>query len=137
MTEEFNRERILKLIEKNAFFHFIGLHLEELKYGKFTGKLLIHQHHKQQTGFLHGGVISTLLDTAMGFSAYTVVKENEHVVTANLNVSYFKPSDEGWVIVRGQVEKKGQAVVFCEGELINQTTAELLAKATSSMSVIK
>jgi uncharacterized protein (TIGR00369 family) len=135
--QSFNKERILALIKKNEFANFIGLHLEQLKYGRFLGKLLIHQHHKQQRGLLHGGVISTLMDIAMGFAAYTVVRESQHVVTANLDVSYFSPTDEGWILVDGKVEKSGNTLVFCEGVVTAQNDNRILAKGRSCMAILQ
>jgi uncharacterized protein (TIGR00369 family) len=134
-TASFNKERVLSQSEKNVFLHFIGLRLENLKKERITGKLLIHHHHKQQGGFLHGGVISTLLDTAMGFAAYTVVPDHQHVVTSTLNVSFYRPVTEGWIVVNGWVDKVGSQLVYCESELISLSTNESLAKAKSTMAI--
>lgn len=42
--------------------------------------------------WIHGGVLSTLLDTASGMAACTVIDEAERVVTLDLRVDYLRPA---------------------------------------------
>lgn len=43
-------------------------------------------------GFLHGGVLTSLLDTASAMAALTMVDETEHVVTLDLRIDNMRPA---------------------------------------------
>jgi uncharacterized protein (TIGR00369 family) len=48
------------------------------------------QHH----GFIHGGIITTLADTAAGLSAFSVLDHPEHTcITVELKINFIKPAD--------------------------------------------
>jgi len=76
------------------------------------------------TGFLHGGIIATLLDEVMG----KVTRfRGVHAVTAELKIEYLRPVpvDEDLVIEGWEVEKKGRNL-FYAGE-IRDASGALLA----------
>ncbi len=69
--------------------HLIGFSINSIEEGKIEGVLELDEKHKQQKNFVHGGLIATLADIVCGFAAYTLVLPENHVVTAELKVSYF------------------------------------------------
>jgi uncharacterized protein (TIGR00369 family) len=79
------------------------------------------------TGFVHGGIIATLLDEVMGKVNRF---RNVHAVTAELKVEYLKPVpvDEDLVIEGWEVEKKGRNL-FHLGE-IRDASGVLLARGS-------
>ena len=48
-----------------------------------------------QMSVIHGGAITTLLDTAMGWAAYTVLEDNENFATADLQVQFVRGAKIG------------------------------------------
>lgn len=95
-------------------------------------------HLQQQDGFVHGGVTSTISDIVTGFAAFSLVGNEDRVVTSNLNVSYFKPGKGEKVFARGWVVKPGSRLHYCEAEVyvLSEKVYTLIAKATSIMAVI-
>jgi uncharacterized protein (TIGR00369 family) len=51
-----------------------------------------------ETGVVHGGVISTLLDTVSGLAAMSAVSANTPVATLDLRIDYLKPARPGETI---------------------------------------
>jgi len=133
------KEKILKLLENQHFMHFVGMKITEIAEGKVSGELTLKQHHQQQTGLVHGGVILSLADLVAGFAAYTVVAENEHVVTVELKNSFLYPGLGQKLIAKAHVLKKGSSLIFCESEIwdIRKGEEVLIAKATTTMAIIK
>ena len=43
--------------------------------GYFRSRVAIKEHHRQQDGFVHAGVLATMADHTAGYSAYTIVPE--------------------------------------------------------------
>ncbi len=132
------KERIEKYLAGQHFMNLIGFRLQVIEEGRTEGWLDVRQEHKQQTGLLHGGVIATVADIVAGFAAYTLVAENQHVVTAELKISYLNPGLGETLHVIGYVLKQGKKMSFCEAEVwsVGRDKRTLIAKATTTMVTI-
>ena len=64
------------VLEKQNFMHHIGFNLTKITPGYMEGEIQFKDFLKQQSGFLHGGVIATLADLVSGFAAYSLVRMN-------------------------------------------------------------
>ena len=117
----------------------VGFEIDSIEPGKVEGRMKIDLKHKQQHGFLHGGVSATLLDIVMGFSAYSLVSDDQGVVTANLDVDFLHPGIGEEVIARGRVDKMGSKIAYCSADLCTVSDGEevLVAKGKSLMAVIQ
>ena len=133
------RDRILDKASQNPFLQYTGFRIEKIDVAEVVLSLMPEAHHFQQTGFIHGGLTATAADIATGLAAYTLIGSNEHVVTADLNVSYLNPGTKGILVARGFVIKAGRMLHFCEGEVLMRDGNDevLIAKATSTMAVIR
>jgi uncharacterized protein (TIGR00369 family) len=101
--------------------------------------LRIEQKHLQQHFFVHGGVMATVADIVMGFSAYTLCRKGQGVVTADLKINYLLPATKGKILALGRVRKAGSKLFFCEAEIwaINGEERLLTNTAESLMSVVE
>ena len=95
--------------------------------------------HQQQIGLVHGGVTATIADVAAGFAGFTLVGEDQHTVTAEIKISYFKKAVGTRLRSVGRVVKAGRSMHFCEADVYCEDAegAEtLIARATTTMAVI-
>ena len=84
-------------------------------------------------GFIHGGIIATVLDEVMGkVNRFRGVR----AVTAELNVEYLKPVkvDEDLIVEGHEVEKSGRNVILA-GEIRNQS-GQVLARGRGRFVII-
>ncbi len=119
--------------------HHIDFDLNVIEPGKTEGRMDMQPFHQQQSGFLHGGVIATVADTVAGFAAFSLVKEDQHVVTAELKISYFHPGVGEQLRAVGTVIKQGKKMNFCEAEVYCSKKGgeeTLIAKASATMATI-
>ncbi len=125
-------------MEGQHFMRLLDLDLVEIEEGRTRAELSVKTKHKQQNGFLHGGVIATMADVVMGFAAFSLVPHEHHVVTGDLRVSFLSPSTSENVYAKGWVLKPGKKLHFCEAEIWEEQSGgnKLIAKASSSMAVI-
>jgi uncharacterized protein (TIGR00369 family) len=130
--------RIKKFLENQHFMKFVGFELDVIEPGGTEGWMEIDQNHLQQTGLIHGGLITTIADIVAGFAAYSVVPATHHVVTGEIKVSFFKPGRGSRLFAIGWVVNQGRKINFCEAEVYSENNGkkELIAKATTSMVVI-
>ena len=66
---------------------------------------------------VHGGMVATLLDTAMGGACWTTMGEGEHFLTGDLRVEFFRSAKPGLLRAEGKVVHRSRRVVFCAAEL--------------------
>lgn len=122
----------------NHFSQFVGIDIHTIEAGEIQATLNLEQHHRQQMGFVHGGVTATFSDVVMGFAAYTLVKKGQGVVTTDLRISYLNPGVGNQLFARGFVIKAGQKLLFCEAELwmMDGDKRTDIAKASSTMMAV-
>lgn len=111
------KETIIKKLEGQHFMHHIGFDLTIIELGLVEGEMKLNQTHLQQFGFVHGGVITTIMDITMGFAAYSLMPIEKGVVTANLSVDFLNPGYGDKIVARGEVEKSGSKMVFCTAKV--------------------
>jgi uncharacterized protein (TIGR00369 family) len=131
-------EMVKDKIGGNHFTNFIGFTIHTIEAGLIEGSLDLQQHHLQQMEFVHGGVTATLSDIVAGFSAYTLVKKGQGVVTVELKVSYLNPGLGEKLTAKGYVIKAGSKLFFCESEIyaVRGNTSTLIAKASATMALV-
>src|SRR5579872_1072289 len=79
--------------------------------------LLVADKHSNRSGFAHGGVVTSLLDTALGWTARGEKKDRKQA-TINLNVQFVTPVRIGeFAIADCRVVKTTRSVVFMQGTL--------------------
>ena len=77
---------------------------------------------------VQGGLVTALLDAAMGGATWTVLDRDQAFLTADLRVEFLRSSHPGELIARGWVVRRTRRVVFCAAELRD---AEGVVRATS------
>ncbi|MEE8366189.1 MAG: PaaI family thioesterase [Gammaproteobacteria bacterium] len=71
----------------------------------------------QQHGFIHGGIVATLLDSACGYAAFSLMPENAAVLTIEFKINLLLPAKGDWFEAVGRVKKPGRNITVSEGEL--------------------
>jgi len=80
------------------------------------------------TGIVHGGMVTTLLDTAMGWACANSLVDGEGFLTANLHVEFFRPARPGTLRAEARVVERTRRVAFCAADLTD-ADGQLLASA--------
>lgn len=75
---------------------------------------------------MHGGMVTALLDTAMGSATWTLLNDHEVFLTADLRTEFYRPTVPGRVTAEGRVIHKTRRVTFASAELFD-ATGKLLA----------
>lgn len=111
------RSDVERVLKGQFFMRHIGFVLDRLEPGYAEGHIVLQEQHRQQHGFLHGGVTATVSDLVTGFAAWTLISKQESVVTADLKINYLYPGKGNLLKARGRVMKTGNLLHFCEAEL--------------------
>ena len=69
----------------------------------------------QQHGFLHAGVVATVLDSACGYAGFTLMSEDSAVLTIEFKINLLSPAKGERFRMEGRVIKPGRTITVCEG----------------------
>ena len=72
---------------------------------------------EQQHGFVHGGVVGMIADSADGYSAMTLVPASAAVVAVGYKKNLVAPADGEKLIARGKVVRPGRTLVVTQAEV--------------------
>jgi uncharacterized protein (TIGR00369 family) len=73
--------------------------------------------HAPSGPIVHGGMVTTILDTAMGGACWSLLEEGESFLTADLRVEFMRSSRPGTLRAEGRVVQRNRRVAFCSAEL--------------------
>lgn len=85
------------------------------------GRTEIHVPHwegiEQQHGFVHGGVVGMIADSAAGYAAMTLVAADASVLTVEYKMNLVAPADGDKLIARGKVVRPGRTLIITQAEV--------------------
>jgi len=92
--------------------------------------------HTNPMGTLHGGVLCTLADTAMGIAHASILKEDESYATVELKINFLRPVREEKVRATGKVVRAGRTLVLLECDIVSGD-GQLAARAMSTSMTLR
>ena len=111
----------------------IGAQVEDADDGGARIVFEVRDEHLNPAGTLHGGVVATLVDTAMGQAVRTTTGDGEVPATSQLTVTYLRPGKPGTLAVTGRVRTRGEHLTVCEAEVEQEGRAVAHALATFAL----
>lgn len=110
-------ESVTASFGKQTAMHLIRATLPVVEHGRTE----IHVPHwdgiEQQHGFVHGGVMGMIADSAAGYAAMTVVPADASVLTVEYKMNLVAPADGEKLIARGQVVRPGRTLIVTKAEV--------------------
>lgn len=122
VRESFGRQKIMDTI---------GAEIVSIGPGEVELALPFQQKLTQQHGFLHAGAVSTLLDSACGYAALSLMPEEAGVLSIEFKINLLSPAAGERFHALGKVKKPGRTITVTEGELIAYRDGQ--AKVVASM----
>jgi uncharacterized protein (TIGR00369 family) len=111
---------------------FLGFSISDVSDGRveiaFTADEKIHAN---PMGTLHGGVLSSIADAAMGLAYGTTLDEGETFTTIELKINFLKPVWNSNLRAMGKVVKRGQTIGLLECDIFDEQN-KLVARASST-----
>jgi len=93
------------------------------------------EHHTNSMGIIHGGVLTSLMDQAMGMVA-TAAMAVDSCVTTNLNVHFLAPMKQGELMVKATVLHQAGRSITAQSE-IRDASGTLGCMATATFRVAR
>jgi uncharacterized protein (TIGR00369 family) len=127
-------ETLRERLQGTAFYRWAGIELVDASPGHAEVSFEAGPEHVNLQGLIHGGLLATLADTAMGLAVRTVLEAGRRHVTVQLSMEFLAPGKQGRIIARGRTVKVGRQLGFAEADVVD-ARGRLLARARSTLSV--
>lgn len=129
VIDSFNRQNVMQTI--NASIADVQPGLVEITFP--YAKSLTQQH-----DFIHGGIVATVLDSACGYSAFSLMPKNAGILTIEFKVNLLSPAKGEWFQAIGKVKKPGRTITVSEGEMYayKGESKKLIATMVATMMTI-
>jgi uncharacterized protein (TIGR00369 family) len=121
-------------LQDSEFYRWAGVELIDASPGRVAIGFLAGPQHLNLQGLVHGGILATLADTAMGLAVRTVLEPGRRHVTVQLGLEFLSPGRPGKIVAHGRSVKIGSQLGFAEAD-VTDPGGRLLAKAHSTLSV--
>ncbi len=108
--------RVRASFDRQAMMTTLGVEVTAVEPGRVEMSLRHDDRFTRQHGFLHAGVVASVLDTACGYAAYSVMPPDASVLTATFTINLLAPAAGERFAITGEVVRAGRTLVVCRGE---------------------
>jgi 5-carboxymethyl-2-hydroxymuconate isomerase len=110
------------------FNQYLGIRVTRMEGGEAEALVELAPHHTNNRGVAHGGVVSSLLDSAMGAAVISAIPKEWWCATTGLTIQFVAGAHEGTLTATGKVVRRGRSIAFVQGEA-HDATGRLMATA--------
>jgi uncharacterized protein (TIGR00369 family) len=116
----------------------LGIVLDHVGVGQVNLSMPYDKKLTQQHGFIHAGIITTALDSAAGYAAYSLMADDAAVLTAEFKTSLLAPAQGERFVFRGEVLKPGRTLTFTQARAyaVNDGSEKLIATMTATLMAV-
>lgn len=126
MRESSDNQRVMQTI---------GARLVRVEPGEVEIELAYDERLTQQTGFLHAGVVTAVLDSACGYAAYSLMEPGSEVLSIEFKVNLLAPAVGEKLVARASVVRAGRTITVCraDGWMVRDGEEVQVATMTGTM----
>lgn len=132
------RERVRASFDRQRFMRTLGAELTRIEPGEAEIALAFRDELTQQHGFLHAGALASVLDSACGYAAFSLMPAGSNVLSVEFKLDLLAPAEGEHFLARARVVKAGRTitVVRAEGSMVREGRERLVATLSGTMMCI-
>ena len=126
VRESFARQPVMRLI---------GADLQRVEPGAVDIALAYREDLTQQNGYLHAGILTTVADSACGYSAYTLMPAGADVLSVEFKMNLLRPAMAERFVAEARVVKAGATLTVARCDVYGWTgeAANLVATMLATL----
>jgi acyl-CoA thioesterase len=113
------------------FAELLGMRAKSVGEGRARFELAVETRHLNPNGILHGGVIYSLADTAMGAALFNLLDPGEQCTTLEIKMTYLAPVTGGTIAADAGVVQRTKRIGVLEAKVFGDGD-RLVALATGT-----
>lgn len=119
------------MTEDVEFTRMLGFEVVGAVDGGYVLELELAPRHLSVAKRVHGGVLFSLLDTALGRAVIAALPPGRGCATVEMKINYFRPVQRGRLRAEGRLVNRTRSLAYTEGE-VRGPDGRLLARATAT-----
>jgi len=126
VERSFARQKVMKTL---------GICIHDLRPGVIELRMPFADQYTQQHGFIHAGILSTALDSACGYAAFSLMDKNAAILTVEYKINLLAPAEGESFSFNARVLKSGRTLTVCDAHAfaIQRGEKKLVASMNSTL----
>lgn len=110
--------RVRRSFARQGFMTTLGATLERVAAGEIHIRMDFRGDLTQQHGFVHAGAMTSIVDTACGYAALTLMPAGAAVLSVEFKMNLLAPGKGESFVARARVLKPGRTITFVTGDVL-------------------
>ncbi len=115
-ADENFKVRVRESFDRQPVMSTIGAALVLVEAGVVEIQLTVREDLTQQDGFIHAGIVATILDSACGYAAYSLMPVGSSVLSVEFKVNLLAPAKGATIKARAEVKRAGRTLTVCSAD---------------------
>ena len=111
-------ERVRASFEKQAYMGTLGARLGRVEPGEVEIELPVRDALTQQHGYVHAGALASVLDSAAGYAAFTLMPAGAAVLSIEFKINMLEPARGRSIVARARVLRAGRTITVCRADAL-------------------
>src|ERR1700761_2042270 len=131
-------DRVRASFARQRVMQTLGVDITQLAPGEIELAMPYGADFTQQHGFMHAGVMATVLDSACGYAAFSLMPPDAAVLTVEFKTNLLAPAKGERFVFRAHVVKPGRTLTVSDGRAfaIDNGTERLVATMNGTLMAI-
>ena len=130
------RERVQASFDLQTMMQTLGARISRMSPGFVEIEMDFDVRFTQQDEFLHAGIVTTLMDSACGYAAFSLMPKEARVLSVEFKTNLLAPAKGERFLAQGHVLRPGRTLTVCRGDLYACSGDEELPVATMQATMI-
>jgi uncharacterized protein (TIGR00369 family) len=128
-------EAVTKIVNQSPYFSLLAMEIKDLQWGTAHLEIQLAEKHLQPFGFVHGGVIASIMDAATFWAVFPQIEKGRGLTTVEIKVNFLAPAQKGKLVAKGRCIRLGKTLALGDAE-IRSKEGGLVAHGTATMMVV-
>ena len=130
--------RVRASFQRQQVMTTLGARLMRVAPGETEIELPFRSDLTQQHGFLHAGIVTTILDSACGYAAFSLMPADAAVLSVEFKTNLLAPARGELLAARARVVRAGRTISVCqaEGVMVDGGREVHVATMTATMMMV-
>jgi len=131
-------ERVKSSFDRQQCMVTLGIKISRIEPGMIELTMPYAEPYTQQHGFVHAGIVSTAMDSACGYAAFSLMPADAAVLTVEYKINFLAPAKGEEFIFRAEVIKPGRTLTRCDAQAhaITGGSKKLIATMSGPMMAV-
>ena len=132
-------ERVRTSFDRQAFMSTLGARLGRVAPGEVDIELPVRDALTQQHGYVHAGALASVLDSAAGYAAFSLMPPGAAVLSIEFKINMLEPARGSSIVARGRVVRAGRTISVCRADALalDEGRETLVATLTGTMMCVE